>query len=61
MNLKKIIKIKIMKKLIKLLVTIEVPDNYVVNEPEWTLENAFIGGSEYHKETIVSVEEIDEN
>ena len=30
-----------MKK-IKLLVEIEVPDNYRVDEPEWTLENAFL-------------------
>ena len=27
-------------KIIKLLVEIEVPDNYQIDEPEWTLEDA---------------------
>lgn len=40
-----------MKK-IKLLVEIEVPDNYRVDEPEWTLENAFLRD---HEECIVNV------
>ena len=39
-------------KTIKLQVTIEVPDNYQMDEPEWTLENAM---SINHEERIVNI------
>lgn len=35
-----------MKKIV-LKVTIEVPDDYIVGEPEWTLEEAVKGEYEY--------------
>ena len=43
-------------KTIKLQVTIEVPDNYQMDEPEWTLENAM---SINHKERLVNVVSIE--
>lgn len=42
-------------KTIKLQVTIEVPDNYQMDEPEWTLENAV---SANYEERIVDVASI---
>lgn len=43
-------------KTIKLQVTIEVPDNYQMDKPEWTLENAVSANNEEH---IVGVASID--
>ena len=45
-------------KTIKLQVTIEVPDNYQMDEPEWTLENA-MSMSINHEEQIVNVVSIE--
>lgn len=42
-------------KTIKLQVTIEVPDNYQMDEPEWTLENAMSINHEEHIVNIVSI------
>ena len=39
-------------KTIKLQVTIEVPDNYQMDEPEWALENAM---SMNHEEQLIDV------
>ena len=43
-------------KTIKLQVTIEVPDNYQMDEPEWMLENAVSANNEEH---IIDVASID--
>lgn len=45
------IKFKIMKT-IKLLVEIEVPDNYQMDEPEWTLEDSM---NSYKDVNIINV------
>lgn len=42
-------------KIISFIVKIEVPDDYVIDEPEWTLENAITGDSD---ENIISVNNI---
>ncbi len=39
-------------KTIRLLVEIEVPDDYIIDEPEWTLEDAVNGSS---NEKLMSV------
>lgn len=43
---------------IKLLVTLEVPDDYTIDEPEWTLKEAINSSSDVE---IISVRECGEN
>lgn len=43
-------------KTIKLQVTIEVPDNYRMDEPEWTLEDAMNSYTDVNIINVTSVE-----